>query len=160
MIRWKKIKQWPEYEISDNGLIRKKNGLLRKPYLTKTGYLYIAVRRSGFKKSVAIHRLVAEAFIHTKNKGLHVAHLDGNKTNNCIKNLAWVTRSENEQHKIFHGKSNRGERQGRSLLKSQQVLLIRKEIKLGIKQRIIAERFGVAKSTISSISTNKSWGWL
>lgn len=44
---------------------------------------------------MSIHRLVATAFIPTDDQSLFVDHLDGDKSNNCVDNLEWVTNKEN-----------------------------------------------------------------
>ena len=64
-----------------------------KPRLNNSGYLQVGLGR--ICKTVSIHRLVAEAFIPNPLGLRDVDHIDGNKTNNRVENLRWVTHKEN-----------------------------------------------------------------
>jgi hypothetical protein len=156
---WRTCPSWPCYEVSNRGRVRRtkpgrRGGFVgvRKPYLATTGYWYLAMRHDGFKKAVALHILIAESFVGPMPNGKpEVAHGDGNKLNNDPSNLRWVSRSENEADKILHGKSNRGERQGRSRLKAAQVLEIRRRLAVGEQQESIAAYFGIARTTVAEL---------
>lgn len=98
---WKDI---PEYEgiykISNLGRVKSKNKI-RKPYLRKTtGYCYVTLSKNNKVKCYSIHRLVANSFIDNIEKKPYVNHIDGNKQNNNVKNLEWVTQKENVIHAI------------------------------------------------------------
>lgn len=94
-MKWKNIVGYEEYEISDTGLV-KKNGKLIKPFDNK-GY-----ERVSFpdRKKKLVHRIVAEHFIPTEDLTLQVNHKDGNKKNNNVENLEWVTCTENVRHAV------------------------------------------------------------
>lgn len=77
-----------------NSLTRKE----RKPKITKTGYLEIGLYSPKISLWKRIHRLVAEAFIPNPENKPFVNHKDGNKINNCVENLEWVTHQENMEH--------------------------------------------------------------
>jgi len=99
---WKTIAEYPSYEVSSYGHVRRGNKIL-KPVLMNTGYLSHGLSQSGKQKHHNIHRLVAKAFIpNPDNKGF-VNHKDGKKTNNRVDNLEWMTFSENCQHAYDHG---------------------------------------------------------
>lgn len=149
-MEWKICPLWPRYLISSTGEIMNiKTGLKRKPYLTISGYFYIVVRDRDRKMACAIHRLVAQAFIGEAPDGKpFVAHYDGDKTNNNVENLRWASRSENEADKVRHGKSNRGERFGRSRLTKENVIIIKNLISEGCTAKNIAKMFDVAVTTI------------
>lgn len=88
--------------VSDLGQVwSKRSNKVLKQTLHKNGYLTVATKIGGSQgKSYCfrVHRLVAEAFISNPNNKEEVNHIDGNKTNNTLSNLEWVTRSENIQH--------------------------------------------------------------
>lgn len=75
-----------------------------KPWIAKTGYLYITIRYCNTLKRYkkAIHQLVAELFIEKPdtNQKLEVNHIDSNRQNNRVDNLEWVTSRENTEHAI------------------------------------------------------------
>lgn len=98
---WKSIAD-TKYEVSDTGLVRNSTtGKLLKPKLLK--YLTVGLCTDGKSKDVAIHRLVAELFLPNPNNFPVVKHLDNNKHNNMVSNLAWDTYSGNLQDAIHDG---------------------------------------------------------
>ena len=96
---WKPIKYNRRYSINKNGGLRNNNtGRILKPGVQSLGYhAYFISSKMGNKWQYA-HRLVAEAFIPNPKKKGEVNHKDGVKSNNNVKNLEWVTHSENIQY--------------------------------------------------------------
>ena len=169
MSDFRPIPGWSTYEVSENGVVRRRiksptgHTDERKPYLTSTGYLYLVLRQPGSRKgmAIAVHRLVALAFLGKPPSLEHaVAHSDGDKLNNHYSNLRWATRSENEHDKVRHGKSNRGERCGTAKLSSDAVLAVRRELGTGISQKRIAAKFGISPQLVSRIKLGTTWTWL
>lgn len=74
-----------------------KNGLIKKPNIVNN-YCQIQLNKQGQVKVFKIHRLVAQMFIPNPDGKPQVNHIDGNKQNNNVKNLEWVTPSENQIH--------------------------------------------------------------
>lgn len=66
-------------------------------------YLNVSLCKYSKPKIYMVHRLVAQAFIPNLENKPHINHIDGNKQNNCVYNLEWVTPSENIQHSIQTG---------------------------------------------------------
>ena len=91
------IKMFKDYEISNTGKVRR-NGRERKVFNKPDGYPAINLYNHCKHKTIAIHRLVAMAFVPNPDNKLDVNHIDGNKTNNNVDNLEWCTRSENIKH--------------------------------------------------------------
>lgn len=106
--QWRDVKGRPNYEVSDVGDIRNKvTGAIRKPVLDKsTGYYKIGFMNGRKTDMKAVHRLVAEAFLGD-GEGLDVNHKDGNKTNNAVSNLEFVTRGDNLRHAYNMGLNSR-----------------------------------------------------
>lgn len=102
---WKDIEGYGgKYQISSTGKVRSftrwKNGDELKLHITTTGYYYVHLVGKG-RNDIArkmIHRIVAETFIPNPNDLAEVNHIDGDKLNNCIENLEWVSREQNIQH--------------------------------------------------------------
>lgn len=101
---WKPIEECPDYHISNFGRIKsfkydKINGKIIKPSECTKGYLQLDLRLDGRKGKnrvhLAVHRLVARAFIPNPDNLPQVNHKDENKTNNNVENLEWCTSEYN-----------------------------------------------------------------
>ena len=95
---WKNIENNPDYLISNTGRVRKNNCDTDHSVRDKKGYLVTDLYKNGIRKTVRVHRLVAEEFIPNPDKKPEVNHIDGNKHNNNASNLEWVTKKENVNH--------------------------------------------------------------
>lgn len=102
---WKDIQGYEGvYQVSDLGRIKSlpRNGTVKTERILKnfeaSGYLQVALQYHGVVKWEKVHRLVAKAFIPNTDNKREVNHIDGNKKNNSVNNLEWVTTSENILH--------------------------------------------------------------
>lgn len=92
METWKKIEGFENYSVSTFGRIRNdKTGTIRKLQNYTNGYF--SVRING--KNLLVHRLVAKAFVENPERKPVVDHLNGNRKDNRVENLRWVTTAEN-----------------------------------------------------------------
>lgn len=111
--QWLPVKNFEEYyEVSDKGNVRsldrevncsrgdKKRlwkGRQLKNLKSKNGYLQVSLCVNNIKYKKYVHRIVAETFMFDQIDET-VNHKDGDKENNCLKNLEWVSYSYNNKH--------------------------------------------------------------
>jgi len=121
------------------------------PYYSVTLY-----NNNEKEKRFFIHRLVALNFISDKYSNLEVNHINGDKLDNRVENLEWVTHSENILHAQKIGLKPIADKCIRAKLKNDDVLKIRE---IGKNKSVIniAREFGVSKSVIYNIIKRRSW---
>ena len=99
---WKDIKGYEGvYQVSDDGFVRRilKGGRTKVLKNRPNGKYYtVCLSYNHSKKSYAVHRLVAETFCERSSQDTEVNHKDGNKKNNNVPNLEWVTQRANQLH--------------------------------------------------------------
>lgn len=148
--RWRPVPGHDGYLASDQGRVYSlsrwihrsrgipfwKKGRLLKQSLgpPHCPYLNVGSRRS-------VHRLVLLAFVGVPPKGWWCDHLNGDKTDNRLCNLEWVTAAENN-------------RRARAKLTKDDVRMIRRSTKKGTE---LAALLGVSTSHISGIRHNRKW---
>lgn len=149
----------PEYEglyrVSNLGRVfRVDKGYFVTLQAFKTGYIFVALYKHSKRKLFRIHRLLMAVFVGTPPPRHEVNHLDGDKTNNQLSNLEYVTRSQNIRHAIatlghYHGVSH-----SLAKLNDEAVRFIRSST---LSKRELAEKFGVTTGTINCVIKGKTW---
>lgn len=190
---WQAIPAFPNYQVSSQGRVRRAvpsighpAGRVLRGASDNDGYLLVTLYRDGRPKVQKVHRLVAAAFIRTCPEGLQVNHRDGDKANNAVENLEYVTPQENIRHATAHGlrahgdrnamrkyphlrqrgKDNflckhpeivQGERNPNAKLTNADIQLIRQLAAEGEGTKRLAERFHVSDTIIRGIKFRRSW---
>jgi hypothetical protein len=89
------------FEVSASGAVRRKStGKLLTESVSGSGYRKVTFHEDGKRAQKLVHRIVCQSFLGPQ-EGKEVNHIDGDKTNNQLENLEWVTRSENEIHSRY-----------------------------------------------------------
>lgn len=151
------------YEISNYGRLRNSiTGKIRKNTFDKYGYVKIDITlgNNNKHKKIAIHRAVAQLFIPNPENKPQVNHIDGNKSNNNVDNLEWVTAKENIFHSLNNSLQPTGERCSFSKLSQKEVDYIRNNYKKRDKifgGKALAKKFNIDESIISEIINKKIW---
>lgn len=156
-----RVKSLPRVAKNRHGYRPIRERVLKPAY--KNGYLYVSLKLNTKSKTYAIHRLVAEAFIPNPYNKPCVDHINSIRDDNREVNLTWATYSENNLRAISRLGSNskRGEDHSLSKLSSVQVLEINSLLEQGLmKQKDIADLYGISSSVISNIYRGISWNWL
>lgn len=99
-VAWLPVRNFTDYEVSNTGIVRHASGAILKQYSSGAGYLKVGFHRNGTRVQRYVHRVVAEAFLGLHD-GMQVNHVDGDKHNNWLDNLEWVTKSQNEMHSRY-----------------------------------------------------------
>lgn len=171
---WRDVVGFEEYfKISNSGnIFSKRTNKLLKTCISPTGYEQVSTRiggRLGKNYTFRIHRLVAEAFLPPPREDLireaeeyfygvvPVNHKDGDKSNNELTNLEWVSYSGNASHAYDNGLLNikRGVENYASKLSREDVAFIRENYTPRCKKfgaRALAEVFGVHHTNISRVA--------
>lgn len=142
-----------DYEITRNGEIINKKWGNRKVKPQPNGKGYMRVHIAG--KMYFVHRLVAEKYIPNPDNKPQVNHKDGNKLNNNVNNLEWVTNQENRNHAMKNGLHLQGEKCPWSKLTQKAVDFIREHPEYSPKE--LAEIFGISVSHVREIRKGRGW---
>ena len=149
---------YPDYCITNSGKVYslKSRRFLNTQY-NDGGYEVITLRSNGKTNTLKIHRLLCLVFKSNEYfDGAMVNHIDGNKKNNNLSNLEWVTRSENVLHAYDLGLIKNKPRQ----LTDDDVHLICQTLEDGARVIDVAKEFNVDRTIVYSIYNRQSYKYI
>nr|AAL73456.1 endonuclease [Tetrahymena thermophila] len=98
---WKTIEDYPDYQISSQGRVKKiKTGKILKINVDSNGYYLINLCKNKVFKTYSMHRIVAKHFISNPQQLKNVDHINNDKLDNRIGNLRWVTNQQNRMNQL------------------------------------------------------------
>lgn len=149
------------YVTEDGRVISIKSGEPREltPRPDNWGYLQVGLWVDGKYKTVKVHRLVAKSFLGAK-PGMQVNHKDGNKLNNHINNLEYVTPSENLKHAYDMGLRKKGDEVANAKLTDEQWIEIAQRYNNGEQARALAKEYGIHENAIYNVMNGKKRKWM
>jgi len=159
------------YEVSSLGRVRSKTRLVvdRKskrifksrvlsPGVQSNNYLGIWLYANSKSISRLVHHLVAEAFIGPRPDGMDVDHVNGDRTNNSVANLRYLTIAKNRSANHRHKDAKRPAKKGKSTrLTPEIVAVLRAAKQRGENMRKYADDLGVSASTVYHATQGRSW---
>ena len=163
-IGFKQLEYSKPHAVSNNGtVINIRRREVIKSSLNHKGYPHVCLEN---KKTKTVHRIVAETFIPNPENKPQVNHIDGNKQNNDVSNLEWVTNKENMDHAVRIGlraESDKkislamtGSKNHRAKLTEAEAKQIKDLCETNTNKQI-AELFPVGPTIVSIIRHNKIW---
>lgn len=152
-----RVKSLPHYiDHNYGGKALTKGKILTKRI--RAEYYSVTLSKDGILKQFKLSRLLALAFIPNPENKPEVNHINGIKTDDNLKNLEWVTRSENQNHayKNCLQSGRKGESHHMVKITESQARKIKYEHK-DLTQNQIANIYGITFQNVSNIKLGKSW---
>lgn len=160
---WKNIKYYfGKYKVSNMGRIMDKNGDLLSLYDHPRGYKSVSLSLCDNYRLKLVHRIVAETFIPNPENKPQINHKDGNKENNKVNNLEWVTQKENSVHASENGLLLRKKYNSNiSKLQKNEVLQIRSIYEQKwVTMKEVANAYNISIQAVSKIIRRQSYKYL
>lgn len=158
-----------DYMVSTYGRVMKKDGSgFIKQFIGSTGYYRACLKSHGRSRNFSVHRLIAIVFIplpkkfirkHMTAENLIVNHIDGNKLNNRLDNLEWVTVKGNAIHTKTHGllMGYSGENSHLAKMNNKTARKCCEMLAQGMSSGDIAKRLGISKKSVVHIKAGECW---
>jgi hypothetical protein len=165
----KGIPGFPDYSASKDGKIFRtyfRNRMTSHPIAPRElhqstdsgGYKKVNLCKKDIGTTHLVHKLILLTFIGQCPYGYEAGHFNGIKADNRIENLRWITKEENESHKLLHGTDRSvGNKNPKAKLNEEKVIAIRMQLATTLKQREIAKYYGVSEQVISDIKHHRRW---
>lgn len=146
------------YEVTRTAKVR--NALTQQqlqPGVASHGYPTVSLRRGfGPPKTWCLHTLVLSAFVGPRPSGHCCRHLDGNKLNNNLSNLAWGSYAENAADMAVHGTRIRGQKYKSARVSDDSAAEIR-ALKGVMSQSALAKIYGVSPAAVQAVYDGRTW---
>jgi len=157
----KEVPEHPNYLVNPDGhVVNKNTGRVLKEDITNRGYSRITVCKNNITKRRTVHRLVAELYIPNPEGKVTVNHKSGDKRDNSVKNLEWMTQEENQRHAKETGLCPRGEAVRTSKYKEETIHAVCSLIQAGMVRTPILAKTGITKATFDDIRRRKTWRYI
>jgi hypothetical protein len=167
---WRSIPEFDGYQVSSLGRVKSTDrfcgdrpgvtkGKILKPFRNKRGYLEVNLYKNSKSTAKIIHRLAAKAFISNDFNKPQVNHIDGNKLNNKISNLEWMSNSENQLHAYSLGlqPSRAGENNIKAKITNKNVTELKVLYNSGKTIIDISKMMNINVSIIRNIIYGRTW---
>lgn len=153
------MKDYYGYKVSEDGVVYSKaTSKPMTPHLNGRGYLILGLRVDGRSVCKSLHRILAECYIPNPDRLSDVDHIDGDRLNNSLSNLRWVSHSDNIKHSYtLSNRSATGERNSMAKLSDVEVHHICSKLSDGWSSIGIHRVYHYPYSTVRKIKARRQW---
>lgn len=137
--------------------MRRVAGILLKMHRHSAGYSVVDLRQLNVRVTKYVHRLVLEAFVGPCPEGQECRHLNGDRSDARLENLAWGSREEQAEDKRRHGTMPMGENHWASIYTTRDVQIMRTLRDNGVTTKVIGMAFDAHPSAVASITNRSKW---
>lgn len=147
------------YFVDRDGRVWNKRGKEKAQFINNHGYSHVMIWKDNKGTFKAVHRFVAQAFIPNPENKPCVNHIDGDKSNNKVGNLEWVTYSENTIHALENGLKipEQGEDVHNAGITNDQAREVCELLMEGRGPQEVSDLTGIPSYTIQSIRSKTGW---